>query len=259
MSGKVSAPAGTGRKVSSLLTTAIQGIGWSGHGYEHVRFRPGVYVGGERRRNVSRETFQARFLYPSADSRARESQPLIPSARPLEVPDWPNPASMSAERVLRVRPRRTGSSRVFGTPVRSDALTASMSRRAWRWSSLSPSAPKLATWNRVATKCLERPATRSKSCDDPRWFRMGARSRVPVPHVSPRRVSRHACSSTPVTRTTTRGVESARGAPNGRIVYGAFGGAAPGLPSGLNDPTRGGCPSGSTRRPTTSRPRPLRQ
>ncbi len=182
MSGKVSAPAGTGRKGSSLLTTAIQGIGWSGHGYEHVRFRPGVYVGGERRRNVSRETFQARFLYPSADSRAHESPPLIPSARPLEVPDWPNPASMSAERVLRVRPRRTGSSRVFGTPVRTDALTASMSRRAWRWSSLSPSAPKLATWNRAATEYLERPATSPRTAtipDGSGWGRgRGSRSRT---------------------------------------------------------------------------------
>ena len=53
----------------------------------------------------------------------------------------------------------------------------------------------------VLNTCLDRPSTMSSSRAGPVPSRTGVKSMITVTNLSPLRVCRHACSSTPITRT----------------------------------------------------------
>lgn len=60
--------------------------------------------------------------------------------------------------------------------------------------------------------CLERPSTTSSKREDPVPFLMGVRLMITVGYLSPRRVCRHACSSTPTAVTPSKRCSSSSSA-----------------------------------------------
>ena len=62
--------------------------------------------------------------------------------------------------------------------------------------------------SQVLKTCLERPGTMSKSREGPLRSRIGVTSKMTVTNLSPYRVWRHTCSSTPMTRTPSNRVGS---------------------------------------------------